>query len=160
MRDAVSRQVSGLAQGIRVVPSTVNFFADSGVLQVTVTNTLDSDLSGVRLLVDPDGRQSRLRILSQPEPLEIRRNSRITVRLPVEAVAPGVASVPTRLTTPVGTPVGDDATLRVEVRPANGWLVLVVGGAAAVIFVVGLYRALRLGSPRVSPGQRDQVDIA
>lgn len=158
-RADLKRRVTALSDGIRVVPSTVNFFADSGQLQVTVVNDLDAEVSGVTLTVDPEGRQGRLRILQQPEPLRIRRTSRTTVRLPVEAIAPGLVSITARLTAPTGGQIGHDAILRVQVRPANGWLVLVIGGLAGVVLLVGVYRAIRLGSPRVGASALEEIDL-
>ncbi len=159
LRRTQKDSVDAVTAGVTVLPSTVNFFADSGLLQFTVTNTLDADVTGVRLAVDPDNRQSRLRILRQPDPLTIRRNSRITVRLPVEAIAPGVVPIATRLSTPDGTLIGADSVVRVQVRPANGWVLLVIGAGAALVFLVGIYRALRAGSPRVPPSQLEEIDV-
>lgn len=153
--EAVRRYVTGVS----VRPSTVNFFADSGVLQLTVVNELDGDVRDLTLTLNPEGRASRLRILTQPDPIQIRRNSRTTVRATVEAIAAGAVPVSTRLSTPAGTTLGNDATVRVTVQPTNGWAVLAIGGLAGVVFVAGLYRTLRGGKPRMTSAELDRIDL-
>jgi hypothetical protein len=155
--DAATRS---LLDGVQVQPAAVNFFADTGVLQVTVINTLNSDVQGVTLRVEPGGRGARLRVAQQPAPVQIRKNSRTTIRVPVEAVAPGLATLTARLTGPDGAQLGQESLLRVQVQPANGWVLLVVGGLAGGVFVAGMYRALRAGTPRVPKDQLDQLDLS
>lgn len=157
---SVERRVSDLLNGVSVVPSNVNFFAESGHLQVTVVNSLDAEVADVHLTVDPEQRQSRLRVLQQPDPLRIRSRSRATVRLPVEAIASGVVALPTRLTTPEGTALGAESVVRAQVRPANGWIVLVIGSLVGTVLLVGVYRALRRGQPRVPPTALDDLDLS
>ncbi len=159
LRDRQRAAVQELTTGISVRPSAVNFFADSGVLQVTVVNQLDQDVRGLRLILNPEGRASRLRILTQPEPVTIRKNSRTTVRATVEAIAAGTLPVSTRLTTPTGITLGSDATVRVTVQPTNGWAVLAVGALAGVVFLAGLYRTLRGGKPRMTSEELNRIDL-
>ncbi len=159
LRTAQGAAVRRYVTGVSVRPSAVNFFADSGVLQVTVVNQLDRDVRGLTLTLNPEGRASRLRILSQPDPVQIRRNSRTTVRATVEAIAAGAVPVSTRLTTPEGTTLGNDATVRVTVQPTNGWAVLAVGGLAGVVFLAGLYRTLRGGKPRMTSEELNRIDL-
>ncbi len=148
-----------LTTGISVRASTVNFFADSGVLQLTVVNDLDQDVRDLTVTLNPEGRASRLRILRQPDPVRIRKNSRTTVRAAVEAIAAGAVPVSTRLTTPAGTTLGTDATVRVTVQPTNGWAALAVGGLAGVVFLAGLYRTLRGGKPRMTSEELNRIDL-
>lgn len=159
LRAAQTAAVQRYTNGVSVRPSTVNFFADSGVLQVTVVNDLDRDVRGLALTLNPEGRASRLRILRQPDFVQIRRNSRTTVRATVEAIAAGAVPVSTRLTTPEGTTLGKDATVRVTVQPTNGWAVLALGGLAGVVFLAGLYRTLRGGKPRMTHEELNRIDL-
>lgn len=159
LRAAQAAAVRRYVTGVSVRPSAVNFFADSGVLQVTVVNELDRDVRGLTLTLNPEGRASRLRILAQPDPVQIRRNSRTTVRATVEAIAAGAVPVSTRLTTPEGITLGNDATVRVTVQPTNGWAVLAVGGLAGVVFLAGLYRTLRGGKPRMTSEELNRIDL-
>ncbi|GAB95427.1 hypothetical protein BJY21_002226 [Kineosphaera limosa] len=145
----VSARVEELTTGVSVVPSTFNFFAEHGALQVTVVNDLDVDVHDVRVVLEPQGRPPRLRIVSEPAPMTIRAGSRTTVRVQAEAVAAGIVPVSTHLATPTNTRLGTDATVRVRVQPTNGWIMLALGGLIGVVFVAGLYRALRMGRPRV-----------
>ena len=154
----VTDRIHTLTTGVSVVPSTINFFADHGVLQVTVVNRLDVEVHDVHVVFAPQGRPPRLRVTSEPAPLTIRPGSRTTVRVQVEAVAAGVVPVSTHLATPQNTRLGTDATVRVRVQPTNGWLMLALGGLAGVVFLAGLYRALRAGRPRVSTENLKELD--
>lgn len=158
LEELLRERVAALATGVSVVPSTINFFADSGVLQVTVVNRLDVDVRNVRVVFEPEGRPPRLRVVAEPAPLTIRAGSRTTVRVQVEAIAAGVVPVSTHLATPANTRLGSDATVRVRVQPTNGWLMLGLGGLAGVVFIAGLFRALRVGRPRVPTEDLKEID--
>lgn len=155
---AVQERVATLATGVTVLPSTVNFLADHGVLQVTVVNNLDVAVHNVRLVLDPQGRPPRLRV-TEPQPLSIAPGSRTTVRVSVDAVAAGVVPVSTYLTTATGTRLGADATVNVRVQPTGGWVVAVGGVLVGLIFVVGLYRTFRRGRPRVTEADLEGIDL-
>ncbi|WP_226346807.1 DUF6049 family protein [Agilicoccus flavus] len=155
----VDERLSTLTSGVSVVPSTINFFADRGILQVTVVNDLDVEVHDVHLVVAPQGRPPRLRVTAPTGPLRISPRSRTTVRLRVEAVAAGVVPIATHVETPSGTRLGTDAPVRVRVQPTNGWLMLALGGLVGVVFVAGIYRALRAGSPRVSSEDLKEIDL-
>ncbi len=156
--EAVYNRISTLTTGVSVLPSTVNFLADHGVMQVTAVNNLDVAVHNVRLVLEPQGQPPRLRITS-PEPLSIAPRSRTTVRVSVEAVAAGVVPVSTRLTTATGTRLGTDATVNVRVQPTGGWIVAVGGVLAGVVFIVGLFRTLRRGRPRVTDADLEGIDL-
>ena len=156
---AVHARMKTLTTGVSVVPSTINFFADHGSLQVTVVNNLDVDVHDVRLVLTSPARPPRLRIVQEPSPLTIRARSRTTVRVRVEAVAAGLVPVSAHLATPADTRLGSDATVRVRVQPTNGWVMLAIGSLVGVVFVAGLYRALRAGSPRVSSEDLKEIDL-
>lgn len=154
----VGTRFDTLSQGVGVVPSAVNFFAEHGILQVTVVNDLDVEVRNVYLRTDVQG-PARLRILSEPEPLTIRPHSRTTVRLDVEAVAAGLVPITTSLQTADGIALGSESTVRVQVRPTNGWVVLAAGGVVGVIFLLGLFRAIRLGERRVAEADMRDLDL-
>lgn len=153
VRDQLRERLDTLTEGVTVVPSTVNFFAETGALQVTVVNDLNVEVHDVRLVTEVQGRPPRLRIRSDPGPLRIRPKSRTTVRLDVEAVAAGVVPIRTYLKTPSGTSLGDVSTVRVRVQPTNGWLVLGAGIVVGLVFIAGLFRAIRAGERRVDKAE-------
>jgi hypothetical protein len=142
---AAVRNTSGK---VRVSPSSVNFFADRGVLQVTVVNELDVPIHDVRLSLTPA--QPRLQIERQPGPLKIGAKSRANVPLHVTSIAAGLVRVDAVLTTPNGTPLGQTASVNVRVQPPSTWIYWVLGGLAGVVLVLGTYRSLRRGSTRAS----------
>jgi hypothetical protein len=143
---ATQAAVSAISQGVSVSPSSVNFFADKGVLQITVVNNLDVAVHGVRLTLTPG--QPRLRIEQQPGPLRIGAKSRTNVPLRVTAVAAGLVPIKAVLTTPNGTPLGQNAHVDVRVQPPSTWIYWVLGAVAGLILVLGSYRSLRRGSTR------------
>lgn len=155
---AVTDRVDDLTTGVTVMPSTVNFLAEHGILQVTVVNNLDVAVHNVKLVLEPQGRPPRLRV-TDPEPLSIAPGSRTTVRVSVDAVAAGVVPVSTYLTTATGTRLGTDATVNVRVQPTGGWVVTVGGVLVGLIFVVGLYRTFRRGRPRVTEADLEGIDL-
>lgn len=159
-RAATQDRADALLRGVSVVDSQINFFAESGTLQVTVVNTLDVDVHDVQLHLNPQGRQVRLRLPSTPYVLSIAAHSRATVKVPVEALAAGPTVVSAQVTTADGTRLGaQDATLTVQVQPSTGWLVGGIGGAAAVVFLVGLFRTIRRNRPRVSAQDLEEIDL-
>jgi len=147
--DAATRlAISAVSRSVRVVPSSVNFFADRGVLQVIVVNDLDVPIHDVRLTLTPA--QPRLRIESQPGPLRIGAKSRVNVPLQVTSIAAGLVGVEAVLTTPNGTPLGQNASVDVRVQPPATWIYWVLGGLAGLVLVLGTQRSLRRGSTRAS----------
>ena len=145
---ATSSAITAVSRGVRVAPSSVNFFADRGVLQITVVNDLDVPVHDVHLRMTPS--QPRLRIEQQPGPLKIGAHSRTNVPLQVTAIAAGLVPIKAVLTTANGTTLGQDAHVDVRVQPTSTWIYWVLGGVAAIILVLGTYRSLRRGSTRAS----------
>ena len=158
-RAALTARVRTLSEGVRVVPSAINFFAEHGALQVTVVNDLGVDVHDVRLVTEVQGRPPRLFVHGPPPRLTIRAHSRATVRLDTEAVAAGVVPVRATLRTDAGTPLGEDATVRVRVQPTNGWVLLAAGGVVGIVFVLGLFRAIRAGERRVAAADLEGLDL-
>lgn len=145
---ATKAAIEAVSRGVRVVPSSVNFFADRGVLQITVVNDLPVPVHDVHLTLKPG--QQRLRIDQQPGPLRIGANSRTNVKLHVTAIAAGLVPIQAVLTTSNGTPLGQDAKVTVRVQPTSSWIYWVLVGLASIILVLGVYRSLRRGTTRVS----------
>jgi hypothetical protein len=145
---ATKAAIMAVSGGVRVAPSSVNFFADQGVLQVTVVNDLAVPVHDVHLRLTPA--QPRLRIEQQPPPLKIGAKSRTNVPLDVTAIAAGLVPIEAVLTTPNGTPLGQNAHVNVRVQPTSTWIYWVLVGLASVALVLGIYRSLRRGSTRAS----------
>ena len=149
--------ISAVSQGVRVSPSSVNFFADKGVLQITVVNDLDVPVHGVHLTLTPD--QPRLRIEQQPGPLRIGAKSRTNVQVRITAVAAGLVPIQAVLTTANGTPLGQNAHVDVRVQPTSTWIYWVLGVVAGIILVLGTYRSLRRGSTRATSPAVQEISL-
>jgi hypothetical protein len=145
---ATAAAINTMSRSVRVAPSSVNFLADRGVMQVTVVNDLAVPVHDVHLTLRPA--QPRLRIERQPGPLKIGAKSRTNVPLQVTSIAAGLVSVEAVLTTQNGTPLGQNTSVDVRVQPPSTWLYWVLGGLAGVVLVLGTYRSLRRGSTRGS----------
>jgi len=145
---ATQAAINAVSRGVHVVPSSVNFFADRGALQITVVNDLAVPVHDVHLTLNPG--QPRLRIDQQAGPLRIGANSRTNVRLNVTAIAAGFVPIQAVLTTSNGTPLGQDAKVNVRVQPTSTWIYWVLVGLASIILVLGVYRSLRRGTTRAS----------
>ena len=139
---AAAAEVAGrnATQGIRVSAQTTNFLADEGVLQVTIINDLDVRVQDLRLVLTPGN--PRMRVLEQPQPQTIERRSRATVQVRMRAVAAGLVPITATLTTADGTPIGTPADLVVRANPPGRTFYLLLGGAAGLVLVIGLVRAL------------------
>jgi hypothetical protein len=140
--------INAVSRNVRVAPSSVNFFADQGVMQVTVVNDLAVPIHDVHLTLTPA--QPRLRIERQPGPMKIGAKSRANVPLQVTSIAAGLVNVNAVLTTPNGTPLGQDASVDVHVQPPAAWIYWVLGALAGLVLVFGTQRSLRRGSTRAS----------
>ncbi|WP_270887071.1 DUF6049 family protein [Pedococcus sp. 5OH_020] len=135
---AAARQTT---TAVKVSAGTVNFLADSGRLQITVTNDLDVPVEDVKLRVEASN--PRLRIDSQPPVLRIGPKSRATVNVSVTALAAGLVPLRTTLTTPDGTVVGQGADVLVRVTPTGDWVYWGLGGVAGAILLLGVVRSVR-----------------
>jgi hypothetical protein len=145
---ATKTAIATVSNAVKVAPSSVNFFADRGVMQVTVQNDLDVPIHDVHLTLTPA--QPRLRIERQPGPLKIGAKSRANVRVEVTSIAAGLVKVGAVLSTPNGTPLGQDSQVAVRVQPPATWIYWVLGALAGLILVLGTYRSLHRGSTRAS----------
>jgi len=154
---ATTSAITAVSRRVTVAPSSVNFFADRGVLQVTVVNDLAVPIHDVRLTLTPA--QPRLRIEQQPGPLKIGAKSRTNVPLQVTSIAAGLVAIEAVLTTPNGTPLGQNARVDVRVQPTSTWIYWVLGGLAGLVLVLGTYRSLRRGSTRASRPAAQEVSL-
>ncbi len=154
---ATQAAVHAVSQGVRVAPSSVNFFADKGVLQITVVNDLAVPVHDVRLTLTPG--QPRLRIEQQPRPLRIGAKSRTNVQLHITAIAAGLVPIKAVLTTANGTPLGQNAHVDVRVQPTSTWIYWVLGALAGIILVLGTYRSLRRGSTRAARPAAQEIPL-
>jgi len=146
---ATRSAINTISSSVRVSPSgSVNFFADRGVMQVTVVNDLAVPIHDVRLTMTPA--QPRLRIEPQPGPLRIGAKARANVPLHVTSIAAGLVDVEAALTTPNGTHLGQNASVTVRVQPPATWIYWVLGALAGAVLVLGTLRSLRRGSTRAS----------
>lgn len=136
--DAVAAEV---LEGITVNPTTINFYADEGIIQLTVVNSLPVEVSDLRVQLTP-GHQ-RLQVVQQPDPVTIGPGSRATVQFRAQARAAGQVQVSAEMSTPNGTRVGEVEEMTVRVQPTGLWVYWVLGGAAGVILILGLIRAWR-----------------
>lgn len=154
---ATASAINTMSRSVRVAPSSVNFLADRGVMQVTVVNDLAVPVHDVHLTLRPA--QPRLRIERQPGPLKIGAKSRTNVPLQVTSIAAGLVSVEAVLTTRNGTPLGQNASVDVRVQPPGTWLYWVLGGLAGLVLVLGTYRSLRRGSTRGSRPEAQELPL-
>lgn len=142
-----SDAIRAIPKNIKVTPSSVNFFTDSGNITVTVVNELARPVHNLQLSLEP--RRFQLRVDEQPRPVSLRADSRSSVRVPVTAQAAGQVPVDAILTTPrgtaLGTPPDKPVQLNINVRPTGSWIYWVLGIVASLILVIGLLRSLRRG---------------
>lgn len=146
--------VRSTLEGIHVTPSTVNFFADRGDINVTVVNELAVGVEDV--VLELEASNGRLQVTRQPDPVSIGAGSRATVSFEARAITQGETVLTARVSTPDGTELGSEVPLDVRVQPTGTWLYWVLGGLAGLVLVLGLARAVRRGQPRVgaTPGER------
>lgn len=137
------------AQGakVHILPlSNLNFLASDGNLTLSVANDLNQDVRGVRVVVQPGN--GRLIVVKQAAPIAVEADRRTTIKVHVRAVAGGIVPVTARILTPDGSQMGKAVTVRVHVRPTDTWAFWVLGVAAALIFLIGLFRTIRRGRAR------------
>jgi len=156
LQQRIRKATDRVRGGVRVRTSAVNFFADEGLLQVSVVNELDEPVHDVHLELAPAS--PKLQILSQPAPLRIGSRSRGQVRVPVRAIAAGLVPVEARLSTANGTRLGTRAQMLVRVQPTGSWIYWALGGIAGVVLVAGIGRSLRRGRRPAAAGR--PIDVA
>ncbi len=141
-RAVVAAEVTGLNDRLQVLRSSVTLLATSGRLQITVVNSLPQDVTGAHLKVTSANPRLLVRDADVEVP-DLASGTRTQVEVPVRAIASGVVQLDARLVSPSRRPVGRAVTVTVRAQPTGTWALWVVGGAAALVLVVGLVRALR-----------------
>lgn len=139
--DAIRDAGTQARDAVAVQPGRINFFADSGQLQITIANSLDVPVENV--VVRLRSLVPSFRIAADPEPVTIGAGARATVR--VEATALAAATVPIRVSlySRQGEHIGVDNTLQVRAYPTGSWFYWVIGGLAALLLVAGRWRTRR-----------------
>lgn len=152
---------SEITTGLTINPTTINLYADEGLMQITVVNDLPIPIEDLQMRVDPGN--GRLRVLGQPDPITIGPESRATVQFRAKAVAAGQVPLHTSLSTPNGTQIGSAEETVVRVQPTGVWIYWLLGGVAGVILVLGLWRALRPAGARrdaAEPADQNEQNVA
>ncbi|GMA41825.1 hypothetical protein [Mobilicoccus caccae] len=49
--------------------------------------------------------------------------------------------------------------MSVRVQPTNGWILLAAGGVVGLVFLFGLFRAIRMGERRVADSDLRGLDL-
>ncbi len=143
---ALEDRVRAVRDSVRVVQgSTLTQVSRNVRLPVTVQNDSDQQVT-VRLHVVP--RSSRLVVTDTVE-LTVAPDSSAVGYVPVRGVGNGDTSVVVQLRSPSGGELGAPVQTRVLVRADwESWGAATVGGAAALLLVIGLVRTWRRGPVR------------
>jgi hypothetical protein len=144
---AVSTAITAATKAIRVVPRSVNLFAERGTLQVTVVNGLDDVVEDIRLKLVPNN--PRIQIVEQPGPITVQPGSRAIVPVQVAAVAAGKVEINAYLTTADGTLIGTAATIRVQANPLDSTIYWAGGTLVGIVLLAGIIRAIVRGTSRI-----------
>lgn len=126
---------------LQVSSGDVNFFADSGRLQITIVNNSEVELSNLN--VDLASDNPSFRVDDAPEPVTVGPGGRQTVTVEATALAAGQAPVHVLVTTPDGKELTHPATLEVRMRPTGSAIYWVIGGTAALLLAAGTWRSVR-----------------
>lgn len=159
--DAVSDRnnaaVSAMLDKLSIRSSTINFFADSGDITVTVSNELGRAVHNVQLALEPgrnpgEPRVALIKVTDGVKSVDIDASSRATTRFHIKAVGGGTVPVDAVLRAPNGALLNapNSPQLKINVHPTSGWIMWVLGALAALILVIGLWRAIRRGPRKVS----------
>lgn len=147
--DHLSEEVDLTTDDLVVSSGEVNFFADTGRLQITIVNRTDVRLTNLDVQVE--SQTPSFRIQEPSKPLTIGPDGRQKVTVQATALAAGQTPVHVVVTTPDGQALTDRATLSVRMRPTGEAVYWVIGGLAVVLLGAGTWRSLRRRkSPTVS----------
>ncbi|WP_446666561.1 DUF6049 family protein [Flexivirga sp. B27] len=142
--------VSSMLRKLSIRSSTINFFADSGDISVTVSNELNRPVRDLQLHLLP--RTFLIRVTDDVQQVDIDAESRATAHFHIEAVGGGTVPLDAMLIAPNGTPLTDKdapSQVKINVHPTSGWIMWVLGVLAGLILLIGLLRAVRRG-PRTA----------
>jgi hypothetical protein len=144
---ALRTSLAAVGAKVRILPlSNLNFLASDGNLTLSVANDLPQDVHNLRVEIQPGN--GRLVVVKQPAAISVDGQRRTTIKVHVHAVAGGLVPVTARIVTPSGLVMGKTVTVQVHVRPTDSWAFWVLGVAAGLVFLVGLWRTLRRGRSR------------
>jgi hypothetical protein len=136
------RAAGATARGaVQVTPETINFFADTGRLQLTVTNNLDVALTGLKVVLRPQ--TGLLRVEQAADAVDIGPRSKAVVAVRATALAAGSVPIRASLSARDGSMVGAATTVTVRVRPTGDWIYWSMGGVAGILLVLGVARRRR-----------------
>ena len=141
LADRLHTDLTRTERDLRVASGDVNFFADTGRLQVTVENHTDVELDHLQVQLRPD--THILRIDDAPEPIAVGPRSRRTVTVQATALAPGRVPIVVSVTDPAGRQLAPPAELRVRVSPTGSWIYWVIGASAMLLVTLGRWRSVR-----------------
>lgn len=141
LHQALSGSATLTPKELEVSSGDVNFFADSGRLQITIVNNTDVELAN--LSVDLASDNASFRIDDPPDPVTIGPGGQQTVTVEATALAAGQAPVHVLVKTPDGQELTHPATLQVRMRPTGSTVYWVIGGMAAVLLAAGTWRSVR-----------------
>lgn len=134
-------EVELTSKDIVVSSSEVNFFADTGRLQITIVNRTDVELTN--LVVDMTSQNPSFRIEQPTTQLTIGPTGRQKVTVQATALAAGRAVVDVSVRTPGGHRLTEPATLRVRMRPTGDTVYWIIGGTAVLLLGAGTWRTVR-----------------
>jgi hypothetical protein len=127
--------------GVAVVPGRINFFADSGQVQITITNDLDVAVENVQVRLTSSVPSFRLG--PAPAPVTIGPKSRATVHVSATALAAATVPIKVALFSPAGRHIGVDNIVEVRAFPTGSWFYWVIGAVAVLLFAAGRWRTRR-----------------
>ncbi|MBB2893672.1 DUF6049 family protein [Flexivirga oryzae] len=142
--------VSAMLGKLSIRSSTINFFADSGDISVTIANDLNRPVHGVLLNLRP--RKVFIQVTDAEKSVDVDAGAHAATRFHIKAVGAGTVPVDALLHAPDGAPLGPPGApsqLKINVHPTSGWIMWVLGVLAALVLVIGLWRAVRRG-PRAA----------
>lgn len=142
MLTRVEETIADVGEGIRIVPTSVNFIADQGVIQVTVVNELEVTVHDIGVIARPSNGRLFVRD-EEATPVSIGPGSRANVHLSAQARGAGEVSLESRITAGDGQAIGEPEEILVRVQPLGTWWWWALGLVAAAILVAGVIRAGR-----------------
>ena len=144
--EPIQADVSETFTGLTIPSRDISFLADSGLLRVTIENSLDTGIENA--VLDLAVEDPILRVESGPQPVEVGADSRTTVGFDAVAIASGRVDVTATLRAPDGTVLGEPTSFTVRVSPTADWIYWVLGGLAGLVLVIGVVRTVTRRGPR------------
>ena len=132
--------VASTFTGLSIPSRDVTFLADTGLLRVTVENSLDADIANATLDLVVD--QPILRVESGAQPVEVGADSRTTVGFEASSIATGRVKITATLRAPDGTVLAEPTTFTVRVSPTSDWIYWVLLALAGGVILIGVVRTV------------------